>query len=109
MRRLAMLLLGLLTALPAAAQTPGKVVEEIIARVNNEIITLSDLQRAHTTAEDEARQECRRCTPEQLQTLVRDKNKNALRHLIDQSLLVQRAKDMGISVETELIKALDQI
>jgi len=109
MKKLAMLLLALLTALPAAAQTAGKVVEEIVARVNNEIITLSDLQRAHNTAQDEARQECPRCTPEQLQTLVGDKNKNALRDLIDQSLLVQRAKDMGISVETELIKELDQI
>src|SRR5260370_25553907 len=109
MKKLAMLLFGLLTALPAPAQTAGKVVEEIVARVNNEIITLSDLQRAHNTAQDEARQECPRCSPEQLQTLWVDKNKNALRDLIDQSLLEQRAKDMGISTETELIKELDQI
>src|SRR2546427_6301295 len=100
MKNLAMLLLGLLTALRAAAQTTGKVVEEIIARVNNEIITLSDLQRAHATAQDEARQECPRCTPEQLRTLVGDKNKNALRYLSDQSLLVQRDKDIGILAET---------
>ena len=32
-----------------------------------------------------------------------------LKDLIDQSLLVQRGKDMGISVETDVIKRLDQI
>jgi peptidyl-prolyl cis-trans isomerase SurA len=32
-----------------------------------------------------------------------------LRDLIDQSLLIQRGKDMGVSVETDLIKKLDQI
>jgi len=32
-----------------------------------------------------------------------------LRDLIDQSLLVQRGKDMGVSVEPEVIKKLDQI
>ncbi len=109
MQRLAVLLLGLLAALPAAAQTTGKVVEEIVARVNNEVITLSDLQRAHAAAVDDVRQECPRCTPEQLQTLLGDREKNALRDLIDQSLLVQRAKDMGFSVETDLVKELDRI
>src|SRR2546427_2095668 len=74
MRRLAMLLLGLLTALPAAAQTTGKVVEEIIARVNNEIITLSDLQRAHATAQDEARQECPRRSEEHTSELQSQSN-----------------------------------
>ena len=109
MKKLKLLLLGFLAALPAGAQTTGRVVEEIIARVNNEVITLSDLQRAHATAVEETRQECPRCTPEQLQALVGGKEKNTLRDLIDQSLLVQRAKDMGITVETELVKELDQI
>jgi peptidyl-prolyl cis-trans isomerase SurA len=109
MKKWTVVLLGTLAALPAAAQTTAKIVEEIVARVNNEIITASDLQRAHATALDEVRQECPRCSPEQLQTLVGDRDKNALRDLIDQSLLVQRAKDMGISAETDLVKQLDQI
>src|SRR6266567_8880610 len=88
----------------------GKTVEEIIARVNNEIITLTEYQKARATAEEDAKQECQgRCTPEQLQTATEDGQKNALRNLIDQSLLVQRAKDMGISVKPEVIKQLDQI
>src|SRR5439155_13896309 len=39
----------------------------------------------------------------------RDRQKHTLRDLVDQSLLVQRAKDMGVSVEPELIKRLDAI
>jgi peptidyl-prolyl cis-trans isomerase SurA len=88
----------------------GKTVEEIIARVNNEIITRSDYQRARASAEDDARQECAgKCTPEQLQMDIEERQKNVLRDLIDQSLLVQRGKDMGVSVEPEVIKRLDQI
>jgi peptidyl-prolyl cis-trans isomerase SurA len=40
---------------------------------------------------------------------VEDRQKFALRDLIDQSLLAQRGKDMGISVEPEVVKQLDQI
>jgi peptidyl-prolyl cis-trans isomerase SurA len=88
----------------------GRVVEEIIARVNNEIITKSELDKARATAAEDAKQDCQnRCTPEQLQVAVEDRQKNALRDLIDQSLLVQRGKDMGVSVETDVIKKLDQI
>lgn len=94
---------------PVSADS-GKVVEEIIARVNNEIITRSDYSRELATSEDDAKQECQgRCTPQQLEANIADRKKNALRDLIDQSLLVQRGKDMGISVETDVIKQLDQI
>jgi peptidyl-prolyl cis-trans isomerase SurA len=88
----------------------GKTVEEIIARVNNEIITRSEYEKARLSAQDDARSECQnRCTPEQLQADIEDRQKHTLRDLVDQSLLVQRAKDMGVSVEAELIKKLDAI
>src|SRR5216117_3971885 len=88
----------------------GKTVEEIIARVNNEIITLTEYEKARQTAEEDAKQECQgRCNAEQLQTNIEDRQKNTLRDLIDQSLLIQRAKDMGISVKADVIKQLDQI
>jgi peptidyl-prolyl cis-trans isomerase SurA len=88
----------------------SKTVEEIIARVNNEIITRSEYDKARETAVEDAKSECEsRCTPEQLQINVEDRQKHALRDLVDQSLLVQRAKDMGVSVEPDLIKRLDSI
>ena len=99
-----------LPAKKAVDPNAGRTVEEIIARVNNEIITRSEFERARQTAEEDAKQECQgRCTPEQLKADIDGREKTTLRDLIDQSLLVQRAKDMGISVEPELIKRLDQI
>ena len=101
-------------AKPAASKQvnpdSGKTVEEIIARVNNEIITRSEYDKARQTAQEDVKSECQnRCTAEQLQSALEDRQKNTLRDLIDQSLLVQRAKDMGVSVEPELIKRLDAI
>ena len=95
---------------PPVSAGEGKVVEEIVARVNNEVITRSEFEHAKASADEEAKSDCQsRCTPEQLNQLIEDRKKNALRELIDQSLLVQRAKDMGISVEPDVIKQLDQI
>jgi peptidyl-prolyl cis-trans isomerase SurA len=92
------------------AEGAAKTVEEIIARVNNEIITRSELDKARVAAEEDAKQECQgKCTPEQLRADIEDRQKNTLRDLIDQSLLVQRGKDMGVNVEPEVIKRLDQL
>jgi peptidyl-prolyl cis-trans isomerase SurA len=96
----------------AADKPPAeaKVVEEIIARVNNEIITRSELEKAKSQAAEDAQQDCSgRCTQEQLQVAMEDRQKFALRDLIDQSLLAQRGKDMGINVEPEVVKKLDEI
>src|SRR5215469_13698350 len=94
---------------PAGAQTKGTVVEEIVARVNNEIITREDLEHARTALESEARDSCANCSEDKIRTQVAEKDKDLLRDLIDQSLLTQRAKDDGINVDTELIKRLDAI
>jgi len=53
---------------PAEAKQPElgatKTVEEIIARVNNEIITRSELEKARAAAQEDAKQECQgKCTP----------------------------------------------
>jgi peptidyl-prolyl cis-trans isomerase SurA len=92
-----------------SASSKGTVVEEIIARVNNEIITLSDYQRADEELKQEVAQECQACTPDKVQTEVKNQEKDLLRGLIDNALLVERAKDMSISVDTDLIKQLDQV
>jgi peptidyl-prolyl cis-trans isomerase SurA len=94
---------------PVRAQTKSVVVEEIVARVNNEIITREDLEHARGALESEARDACANCSEDKVRTEVAAKDKDLLRDLIDQSLLAQRAKDAGISVDTELIKRLDAI
>lgn len=96
-------------ALPVFVHASGTVVEEIIARVNNDIITQSDYQKAAASLQQEAEQECQGCTPDKISAMVAEERKNLLRDLIDQSLLVQRAKDMNISVETDVVKRLDSV
>jgi hypothetical protein len=67
------------------AESEGKIVEEIIARVNNDIITKSEYEKARAQAEEDARQDCSgRCTSEQLQAAIEDRQKGSLRDLIDQ-------------------------
>ena len=108
-RNLCLLLLLLASASLLGAQSKSVVVEEIVARVNNEIITTSDLARSRVALIDDVRADCRNCSPDQLQSAIAEKEKTLLRDLIDQALLVQRAKDVGISVETELVRRMDQI
>src|SRR6202140_4205374 len=93
----------------AFAQTKSVVVEEIVARVNNEIITREDLEKARAALQGEVRDACPNCTSEQFSAAVADKEKDLLRDLIDQSLLTQRAKDNGLNVDAEVIKRLDAI
>jgi peptidyl-prolyl cis-trans isomerase SurA len=105
----AMAVAQLLIPAGAHAQSKAAVVEEIIARVNNDIITMSDYQKADQQLREEVAHDCQGCPPDKVQGQYKDQQKDLLRGLIDQSLLVQRAKDMGISVETDLIKRMDEV
>jgi peptidyl-prolyl cis-trans isomerase SurA len=91
------------------AQAKPLVVEEIIARVNNDVITMSDYQKAEEQLREEVAHDCQGCAQDKLMTEFKDQQKDLLRGLIDQSLMVQRAKDMGISVESDVIKRLDEV
>jgi peptidyl-prolyl cis-trans isomerase SurA len=98
-----------LTPHTALAQAKATVVEEIIARVNNDIITQSDYVHADAQLHEEITHDCQGCAPDKLAAEYKDEQKDLLRGLIDQSLMVQRAKDMGISVETDVVKRLDDV
>jgi len=98
-----------LLPLNAQEQPKGVVVEEIVARVDNDIITRSDYQKADASLHDDIARSCQNCPAEKIASEYKDRQKDLLRDLIDQQLLVSRAKDMGISVETDLIKRLDDI
>jgi peptidyl-prolyl cis-trans isomerase SurA len=103
------LLLFLLAPLGSRAQSKPGVVEEIVARVNNQIITMSDYQKAGAGLQQEVQQDCQNCTQQQIAAEVADRRKNLLRDMIDQQLLIERAKDMDLNVETELVKRLDDV
>ncbi len=102
---------SLLTLTAAAQQLPnepqspygGTTVEAIIARVNDQIITSSDYNRALADLEQEDRQR-----GDTMQQMADDRH-NLLRSLIDQQLWLSKGKQLGITGDTELIKRLDDI
>ncbi|MGI9102730.1 MAG: peptidylprolyl isomerase [Terriglobales bacterium] len=91
----------------AAVFAADTVIEEIIARVNSSIITRADLQRSREQTMQELKERFGNTT--QAQSEATNREKDALRDLIDQQLLVQKATDLGITGDTELIKRLDEI
>lgn len=99
----------LLFPVGARAQSKGAVVEQIVARVNNQIITLSDYEKARETLRQEVAQECQGCNVDKIQEGIKEREKDLLRDLIDQQLLIERAKDMSITVDTQVIKQLDDV
>src|SRR5271165_2460269 len=99
------LLLTLIALAFVPALAPAQVVEEIIARVNNQIITRSELARSKDQLRDEAKQQ----DASNADKLFADKEKDVLRDLIDQQLLLEKGKDLGISGDTDLVKQLDQM
>jgi parvulin-like peptidyl-prolyl isomerase len=82
------------------------VVERIIARVNSEIITQRQYERERASLREGLAQQF---SGAELESKVNDADKNLLRDLIDESLMVQKAKDEDINVETDVIKKLDSI
>jgi peptidyl-prolyl cis-trans isomerase SurA len=95
-----------LTNAKTTTETPpvqGKVVEDIVARVNDQIITSSDYDRAAQQLTAEAGQQA---VPAQQ---LEQKKADLLRDLIDQQLLLSKGKELGITGETELVKRLDEI
>lgn len=102
MKKLTLILIAV-GCLPALAS--GQVVEEIIARVNNQIITRSEYVRSKDQLRDEVKQQ----NPNDADKTYADKEKDVLRDLIDQQLLLEKAKDLGLSADTDLIKQLDQM
>jgi len=103
-RRFLLLTLMLAIGLPLAFGA-DTVVQEIIARVNNQIITRSEFVRSQEDLRKEAQQQ----DPVNFEKLVAERDKDVLRDLIDQQLLLEKGKDLGMTADTELIKKLDQM
>jgi peptidyl-prolyl cis-trans isomerase SurA len=92
----------LLGALTLHADT---VVEEIVARINNDVITKSELERSR----EQLRQEIKQNNAPNPDQLFAEKDKDTLRDMIDQQLLIQKGRDIGLNSDAELIKRLDEI
>ncbi|HVN94662.1 MAG TPA: peptidylprolyl isomerase [Terracidiphilus sp.] len=96
------------TLAPAQVNQPespygGSVVEDIIARVNDQIITKSDYDRAESELDQEGQQHG--ASMQEMAT----QRKDLLRNLIDQQLWLSKGKELNITGETDLVKRLDEI
>jgi peptidyl-prolyl cis-trans isomerase SurA len=90
-----------------AAAADVHIVEEIVAKVNSDIITRGELDQKRVEFETEARRQG--LSGKQLVQAVDKKSADSLRDQIDELLLVQKAKDMNINVDGEVTKRLAEM
>jgi peptidyl-prolyl cis-trans isomerase SurA len=91
--------------LVAVALRADNIVDEIIARVDDQIITRSDLEKAKQQNQEELKQRY----PSDWQTRWTKAQNDVLRDLIDQQLLLERGKELGVTGETDVVKRLNQL
>ncbi|HZU31975.1 MAG TPA: peptidylprolyl isomerase [Candidatus Angelobacter sp.] len=96
-------LLACACVLGVVALHADNIVDEIVARVDDQIITRSDVEKAKQTTIEELKQRF----PSDWQAKWDKAQGDVLRDLIDQQLLLERGKELGITGETDVVKRLD--
>jgi parvulin-like peptidyl-prolyl isomerase len=96
------LLACLLLATGVAWSTDPTLVEEIVAKVNGDIVTRGDLD--HSKQELMGVLQQQGLTGAALQKAFAEHSQDILRERIDQLLLVQKGKDLNINIDTEFSK-----
>ncbi len=93
---------------PVWAQEPV-LLDEIVARVNEEIITLTDLKKELSMLRSSLRQENQ--SPELLEQTFQKQKPNVLKTMIHNKMLVQKAEEFGIpdSVEPDVGRILEEM
>jgi parvulin-like peptidyl-prolyl isomerase len=89
------------------ADAKVETVEEIIAKVNGDIITRSEIEKSRHDLR--AALQKQGLKDAQLEQAFEERSKDILRDRIDQLLLIQKGKEIGISVDTEISKQLAEI
>jgi len=102
-------LTSLISTILSGAEAPKiRVIEEIVAKVNNDIITRGELEHTRTQLESELKQQ-KNLSGGPLAVELKKHEADALRDQIDQLLLVQRAKDLNINVDPDVTRRLAEI
>lgn len=99
--------LVLLSFSGAALAADVKIIEQIVAKVNNEIITRGELERTRRQIEQELKRQG--LSGEKLKQALQEAETHILRERIDHLLLVQKGKDLSINVDTEVSKYMAEI
>jgi parvulin-like peptidyl-prolyl isomerase len=106
MKSLCILAIGVISVSAWAADIG--VVEEIIAKVNGDIVTSTDVDRARKILMAELQERGGLKGPE-LQKEYAEREKAVLSDRIDQLLLVQKGKELSINVDSEVSKQMAEI
>jgi peptidyl-prolyl cis-trans isomerase SurA len=101
------LLLSLAGCVNAADVSQVKVIEQIVAKVNGDIITRGELERMRPGFELEIKQQ--NVPPDKRAEVLKEREADALRDQIDSLLLVQKGKQLDINVDAEVTKELADI
>ena len=80
-------------------ETQTRVVDEVVAVVNNDVITLSRVKRETKAIVDSYVQEGKK--REEAQKMVDEKQGELIANLINEELLMQKAKDIGLDSDVE--------
>jgi peptidyl-prolyl cis-trans isomerase SurA len=86
--------------------TSGTIFEEIIVRVNNDIISKSDYEKSRDLVRKEL---AKTMSGPDLEKALSAQEKDLLKTLIEEQLLIQKAVDLGLSADNDVIKFLDRI
>ncbi len=88
---------------PPAITPNGTVVEDVVARVNDQIINRSDVERSQQQLQQELAQG--NVPPAERE----QREKDMLRDMIDQQLLISKGKELGLNADAEVVRRLDEI
>jgi parvulin-like peptidyl-prolyl isomerase len=105
MRAYGLLIALLILAVPARSEVV--VVEEIIAKVNGDVIARSEYE--HVLSEIRAELVRQKLSEEEQQQALKQREVGIMRDLIDERLLVQRGKDLSVNVEPQVLRQRDEI
>ncbi len=99
----------LLTAAPAAAQDDEKILDEIVAKVNTKIITMTDLNRDLQLLRVSLRDEVQ--DQERFEEEFQKRKKELLKNIIQNEVMTQKAEELGITanIDQEVDAAVDQM
>src|SRR6266404_4716546 len=90
-----------------AAAADVQVVEQIVAKVNGDIITKGELDKSRDALDKQLREE--KTPPPKIQAILKDREADGLRDQIDNLLLVQKGKELNINVDSDVTRELADI
>ena len=93
------LIFGAVSLTAFAQETQTRVVDEVVAQVNDGVITLSRIKREMKDIVDAEVQQGKK--REDVQKMVDEKQGELIANLINEELLIQKAKEMGLDSEIE--------